>query len=329
MKKKISIILLITIIFTQAMAQLGASKEGLIEQLSAKYIKTVLGYTNGKKFDFSFTERGTSLMAINGTTTLNENNIKLLTEMIVKSTGYDSIADNVADFFTTQAADLSGKGQQSIDLAEYILVVEVNGGSPLYELEYSIVVLEVPEENFLKSDRAIGPEDAKYTIREFSDFECPYCAKFAVEGFPRIEQNLLSRDDVRFEFHHFPLISIHQNAFAAAEASECVATTQAEDFWEFHDALFENGQAWSKLEDPNPYFVRLAKDLGFKSEAVEKCLENRTAAIAIDDAYNQAGGVLGIRGTPTLFINGFKVLDINNIDNYLKIMKMIDGFEGE
>lgn len=329
MKKKISIILLITIMFTQALAQLGASKDDLLEQLSGKYIKTVLGYSNGKNFDFSFTEHGTSLMAIKGTTVLNENNIKLLTEMIVKSTGYDSISDNVADFFTNNAGELNDKGRQSIDLAEYILLVEVSGGNPLYKLDYSIEVFEVPETSFLKSDRAIGPEDAKYVIREFSDFECPYCAKFAAEAFPQIEEDLLSRDDVRFEFHHFPLISIHQNAFVAAEASECVAATKADNFWVFHDALFENGQAWSKLEDPKPYFVRLAKDLGFKSKSVEKCLEDRTFAIAIDDAYNQAGGVLGIRGTPTVFINGFKVLDINSIDNYLKIMKMIDGFDSE
>ncbi len=329
MKKKISIILLIAIIFTQALAQLGASKEDLLEQLSVKYVKTVLGYTNGKNFDFSFTERGKSLMLINGTTVLNENNIKLLTEMIVKSTGYDSIAENVSQFFTTQAADLNGKGQQAIDLAEYRLLVEVSGGNPLYELKYSLEVLEIPQEKFLKSARALGPEDAKYVIREFSDFECPFCAKFAAEGFPQIKEKLISRGDVRFEYHHFPLISIHQNAFAAAEASECVAAAKADDFWVFHDALFENGQAWSKLENPNPYFVRLAKDLGLESDAVKQCLEDRTVAISIDDAYNQAGGVLGIRGTPTLFINGFKVLDVNNIDNYLKIMKMIDGFDGE
>ncbi|HHO56061.1 MAG TPA: hypothetical protein ENK21_06700 [Trueperaceae bacterium] len=329
MKKKLFTILLITIIFTQALAQLGGSKESLLEQLSTKYIKTVLGYTNSKGFDFGFKERGSSLMAVSGETILDEDNINQLTEMIVKATGYASIEDNVKEFFTTQGAELTGTGQQSIDLGEYILILNVTGAKAPYNIDYSLEVFEMPEENWTETDRAIGPKDAKYIIREFSDFECPFCAKFAAEGFPQIKEQLLSRDDVRFEYHHFPLITIHKNAFAAAEAAECVAADKADNFWIFHDALFENGQAWSKLKDPNPYFARLAKDLGFNGDSVEKCLTDRTFALSIDDAYNQAGGVLGIRGTPTIFINGFKILDVNNIESYLKVMKMIDGFDGE
>jgi len=363
MKKKLSIILLMTIIFTQAVAQLGASKDDLLEQLSEKYFKTTLGYTNGKGFDFGFSERGKSLMAVSGETVLDEENIDLLTEMIVKASGYASIAEQVKDFFTTQGDELNGKGRQSIDLGEYILILNVTGEKSPYNIDYSLAVFEMPERTaypymdiiiagtgtgkwdfsiydyqmpsviylpaWLPTERAIGPEDAKYIIREFSDFECPFCAKFVAEGFPQIKEKLLARDDVRFEFHHFPLITIHQNAFAAAEASECVAADKPDDFWVFHDALFENGQAWSKLKDPNPYFARLAKDLGFDDKSVKKCLDDRTFAISIDDAYKQAGGVLGIRGTPTIFVNGFKILDVNNIDNYLKVMKMIDGFGDE
>jgi len=329
MKKKLFIILLITIIFTQALAQLGASKDDLLSELSTKFTKTDKGYSNGKGFDFSFSERGNSLMAVSGEAVLDQANIDLLTEMIVKATGYDSIAKNVKEFFTDQAADLKGKGMQSIDLGEYILILNVTGEQEPYRVDYNLAVFEMPAENWPETNRAIGPKDAKYVIREFSDFECPFCAKFVAEGFSEIKEKLLSRGDVRFEFHHFPLITIHKNAFVAAEASECVAAEKADNFWTFHDALFENAQAWSKLEDPKPYFVRLAKDLDFDGEAVSKCLDDRTFAISIDDDYKLAAQLLGIRGTPTVFINGFKILDVNDIDSYLKVMEMIDGFDGQ
>jgi protein-disulfide isomerase len=87
-----------------------------------------------------------------------------------------------------------------------------------------------------------GPGDAKVTIVEYSDFQCPYCAR----AFPTVQQILSEYGNkVQFVYKHYPLISIHPRAQITAEASEC-AKDQGK-FWEFHDALFQNQTDWSSL----------------------------------------------------------------------------------
>ncbi|MEM6431392.1 MAG: DsbA family protein, partial [Deinococcota bacterium] len=135
------------------------------------------------------------------------------------------------------------------------------------------------------------------------------------EVLPAIKSELLTRGDVRFEYHHFPLQSIHPNAFPAAEASECILDLVGDDaFWSFHDALFERQNAWGSLGDPSSYFVRLAEDLDIassdndaSSESIEMCIDERTFAEDVREAYRVATEELGLRGTPTVFVNGFRL----------------------
>lgn len=87
-----------------------------------------------------------------------------------------------------------------------------------------------------------GPGNAKVTIIEFSDFQCPYCKR----GFETISQVLKEYDGkVRLVFKQFPLNAIHPKAQKAAEASVCA--TDQNKFWEFHDILFQNQEEWSSL----------------------------------------------------------------------------------
>lgn len=87
-----------------------------------------------------------------------------------------------------------------------------------------------------------GPKDAKITFVEYTDFQCPFCARV----YPTINQLMKDYDGkVQLVLKHFPLISIHPRAQKASEATEC-ARDQGK-FWEFHDALFENQQDWSSV----------------------------------------------------------------------------------
>ncbi len=84
-----------------------------------------------------------------------------------------------------------------------------------------------------------GPQDAKVTIVEFSDFQCPYCER----AYPTVNQILKDYDGkVRIAYKQFPLNSIHPKAQKAAEAAEC-AKEQGK-FWEYHNKLFENQSEW-------------------------------------------------------------------------------------
>jgi len=87
-----------------------------------------------------------------------------------------------------------------------------------------------------------GDKDAKVIIVEFSDFQCPFCAR----AHPTMQQVLKEyAGKVKLVYKHFPLISIHPMAEKAAEASEC-AKDQGK-FWEFHDKLFENASEWVNI----------------------------------------------------------------------------------
>ncbi|MEK7499746.1 MAG: DsbA family protein [Patescibacteria group bacterium] len=142
---------------------------------------------------------------------------------------------------------------------------------------------------------ANGPKDAKVTFVEFGDFQCPSCASLH----PTLKEIKEKYKDasVRFVFRNYPLPQ-HENAFLAAEAA--VEAGKQHKFWELHDMLFEN-QANIKKENLQAYAEKLGLDMTGFNEA----LENHANKSAVE--RDMADGVaLGVRGTPTLFINNLE-----------------------
>jgi len=88
-----------------------------------------------------------------------------------------------------------------------------------------------------------GNKDAKVIIVEFSDFQCPYCSRYAIETYPQIIQNY--GDKVRYLFHDYPL-PFHGNAQKASEVAHCAG--EQGKYWEMHDLLFQNQSVWSGSE---------------------------------------------------------------------------------
>jgi protein-disulfide isomerase len=138
---------------------------------------------------------------------------------------------------------------------------------------------------------AFGPESAKVTIVEFSDFQCPYCAQ-ASATVKRIRE--VYGDKVRLVFRQFPL-SFHQNAHGAAEAA--LAAHAQGKFWPYHDRLFEHQSA---LERKN--LEAYAQELGLDLAAFKKGLDDRTFDKQIDADVALAREA-NVDGTPTMFIN--------------------------
>jgi protein-disulfide isomerase len=140
-----------------------------------------------------------------------------------------------------------------------------------------------------------GPEDAPVTIVEFSDFQCPYCARFVSQTYPQIKQNYEGK--IRFVFLNFPLpATMHPNAQKAAEASEC-ADDQGK-FWEYHDLLFANQSALDAAS-----LKSYAAQLGLDTATFNQCLDGgeKTAEVQKD---SQDARSYGVGGTPAFFING-------------------------
>jgi len=139
---------------------------------------------------------------------------------------------------------------------------------------------------------ALGPETATVTIVEFSDFQCPYCARVA----PTVKE-IADRypDDVRIVFRHLPL-SFHNEARGAAYASICAG--EQGQFWEYHDLLFANQRALQR-EQLNGYAETLELDM----EKFETCMTApETEALVAADL--EAAAQVGATGTPAFFVNG-------------------------
>ena len=277
-------------------------------------------------------ERGSALARVSGEAVFDEATIADVARVIAAATGYfDAIEEPVAGYLQQNLPTLAGVGTFAVGIEGFHLSLEVSGEAAPYRVVWSLGLAEVSEQDFLPARHAIGPDDARYVIREFSDLQCPFCARFAEQVFPSLEATLLARGDVRFEYHHLVLGGRFANSGLAAEATECVADANPDDpsaFWTYLDALFERQQAWSSLADPAPFFARLPLEVGLNGEGVAACLEARTHLEAVA-ASTERAGQLGVRGTPTVFVGPYPLRDFTQLEAYLEAMARIDAFSEE
>ncbi len=176
----------------------------------------------------------------------------------------------------------------------------------LPKIFFSLSHAEIPTNYFQQPAYSEGPHDAPYVIREFTDLQCPFCRVFAAQGMPIVKE-LLKRGDVRYEYHHYPLQSIHPKAIIAAEALECVMAINGRDrasFWSYHDTLFSQQVNWRNLDDPIPTFVRYAQQNRLKSDGLELCLRQHQYQSTVTTAYQYAL-YLEVDSTPTIYVNNF------------------------
>ncbi|MFA5128691.1 MAG: thioredoxin domain-containing protein [Patescibacteria group bacterium] len=143
-------------------------------------------------------------------------------------------------------------------------------------------------------DHVKGSANAKVTLIEYSDFECPYCANHK-KTTDQIMENY--GDKVRVVFRHYPL-SFHANAQKAAEASECAA--EQGKFWEMYDKIFAANEAGTMGVDK---WKAEAKNLGLNTKKFNECLDSGKYASKIA-AEEEEGLAAGVEGTPATFVNG-------------------------
>jgi len=145
---------------------------------------------------------------------------------------------------------------------------------------------------------AEGSDSAKVVVVEFSDYQCPYCARFYADAEAKIRTNYVESGKVRMYFRDFPL-SFHPNAMPGAVAATCAADQGK--FWEMHDKLFETQSAWSGISDVGPTFKQYAADLGLDPTAFGSCYDAAAHASDINKDLSE-GQTYGVRGTPSSFI---------------------------
>lgn len=155
-----------------------------------------------------------------------------------------------------------------------------------------------------------GYKGAKVALIVFSEFECPYCARSALDVVPEIERRYIRAGKLLFVWRHFPL-PIHKNARIAAEAAECAGVQ--DKFWEFHDWAFRNQ---SKLDRPN--LDTAAKGLDLDMSAFGVCLGSQGPTAKVEADLNLAKE-LAVQGTPTWFVG------IIRDDGRVHVTERLDG----
>ncbi len=152
-----------------------------------------------------------------------------------------------------------------------------------------------------------GKVDSKVTLLEYGDFQCPACKAY----FPIVQQLKKDYGDkVAFQFRHFPLTQIHQNAFIGSRAAE--AASKQGKFFEMHDALYDQQDSWASASDPTSIFVTFATQLGLNVDQFKTDMTS-TETTDLINADRKAAQDLGSTSTPTFVING-KKLDKNPTD---------------
>ena len=181
-----------------------------------------------------------------------------------------------------------------------VALATLGSGAMLYRAKRS-QLLSISANKVLsgKNDKSIhirGNPDAPATLEEFADFQCPPCSNFA--GFA---EELLKQYDsrLRIVFRNFPLPG-HEHAREAALAAEAAGLQG--HFWEMHDVLYREQAVWSKAPNARELFESYAGTIGLNLDQFRKDIDGEKAKERVDSDHAR-GESLGIKITPTLFIN--------------------------
>ena len=164
----------------------------------------------------------------------------------------------------------------------------------------------------VKDDPFKGEKDARLTLIEFTDYQCPFCARHVAQTHPQIEKDYIQSGKVKYVLRDFPIESIHPLAFKAHEVAHCAG--EQGKYWEMHDRLFNNQKTMS-LKD----LLDHAQALALEMPKFQQCLDSRKHAAKIrkDLADGQKAGV---QGTPSFFLG---LTEPN--DGIVKAVRIIRG----
>ena len=172
-------------------------------------------------------------------------------------------------------------------------------------------LLPLPTEPVSLAGAAIkGSPQAKVALVIYSDFECPFCARFANDTWPTLGSKYVGTEKVQAAFRHLPIEQIHSSALKAAEATECAA--QQSQFWPMHDVLFKNTKQLGEMA-----LLSYAQQIRLDLPNFRTCLNGMTTAKIRADAA--AASALGITGTPAFFVGAIQP------DGRVKVTERIAG----
>ena len=165
---------------------------------------------------------------------------------------------------------------------------------------------DIPTDSFY----ALGPNDAPITIVEFSDYECPFCRRWHAEVYKPLLAAYPGK--IRLVYRNLPLTSIHPDAMGAAEAAMCAG--EQDVYWKYHDKLFSSETLGNNV------YLQYAQELGLNMTTFHSCLTDHKYQNTIQ-ADSDFAVKLGIRSTPTFFINGLAIVGAQPLDVFKQVIE--------
>jgi protein-disulfide isomerase len=164
----------------------------------------------------------------------------------------------------------------------------------------------------------MGSPDAPIHIIEFSDFGCGYCRVFQSETRPVLDEEYVATGKVRWTYIPF-VLGMFPNGDAAAVAGECAGEQDRFDI--MRRRLYEDQQGWRNNPEPDSFFRTLAEEEGLDGERFAACLDAENGPTRIQE-NTRLGQSLGVRGTPSFFVNGFPVSGAVPLETFRDILDM-------
>ncbi|HLH09358.1 MAG TPA: thioredoxin domain-containing protein [Terriglobales bacterium] len=171
---------------------------------------------------------------------------------------------------------------------------------------------------------ARGATDAKVTIVEFGDLQCPACRAAQAT----IDKLMGDVPTARLVFQEFPLITLHKWAFAAAKYGECAREENPDAFWKFQSLVYDNQSSMESLDEDQaiPKLKDYAVQAGATAAKVDACFNNPATAAKIYESM-ELGKKMEVTSTPTLFINGRKVQNVTGMP--YEVLKNLTEFQAQ
>lgn len=194
--------------------------------------------------------------------------------------------------------------QKDVDEIKKILQAAVNPQAPPEKALNAVVNIA--------GEPVKGNKDARLTVIEFSEYQCPFCSRHVKNTVPQLDKEYVQTGKVKYVFRDLPLESIHKNAFKAGEAAHCAG--EQGKFWPMHDRLFDNQQSLEAAK-----LVEHATAIGVDAKKFQACLDAGKYGPEIRKDIADAER-LGVSATPTTLIAVSQPNDPN-----VKVVKVIRG----
>lgn len=179
----------------------------------------------------------------------------------------------------------------------------------------------------MEGEPILGEEDAEVTMVVYEDFQCPYCKRFEENAFQQIKSNYVDSGQLKVVWKDRPIPQLgHDWAEPAAAAMECVYRQNNDAFWKVKDVLFSQAMTLTRGEDEftadniQSRIIEMSSKEGVSGSAVQTCIDNDNPMKEVNSDSKEAERI-GATGTPTMFINGEKIVGAQPYSNFESVIE--------